>query len=496
MEKEKIKNWLKEPFNLALLGVLIFAVGIRLYYFSFTLGQGLWWDEAAYGSLAKNIMHGGIWDATDLIIGEKGIRPPLFPLIWGFLVSIGFGESAVRFLLEFVPSVIAVFFVYLIGREFYGKKVGLISTAIFSVLWIHLFYTGRLLTNVPALSLLFPSIYLFSKALKTENGINGKYFAFSLILAALATIVRYPVGLIFFVYLGFLILTLRTDLLKEKKFWISGIFGMIPLWIFFLINYVRVGNIFPALLGSDYVQVVNEKIGFYVLNFIPTYLTTTFFVTFLIGLVIVVLELFLGYDQIRKSQKLRGHLLLLLLFIAVYGYFVFYLRGAEDRWLMPASLALVIFSGYGMGKIQDFLKKYGKKFSSLIVILLLVWGAYAQINFANDLIENRSTSFLQLRQGFEWIKENSAEDSKILGAGIQAYSIYYAERGYVSFTSNESDTEELAKETDYLVLHGFTKPPEFVERYVQENQDKWALANVFFFDEAKTQPAFIVYRKI
>jgi len=44
--KEKIKIWLKDPYNLVILGVIIFAFAIRLYYFSLTKNQPRWWDEA------------------------------------------------------------------------------------------------------------------------------------------------------------------------------------------------------------------------------------------------------------------------------------------------------------------------------------------------------------------------------------------------------------------------------------------------------------------
>jgi len=115
--KEKIQNWLKNPYNLALVGILIFAFAIRIYYFVMTKSQPLWWDEAAYGSLAKNFILDGRWSDTYLIQHETFIRPLLFPILWAALLKIGFGEIGVRFLLQFLPSIIAVFFVYLISKE-------------------------------------------------------------------------------------------------------------------------------------------------------------------------------------------------------------------------------------------------------------------------------------------------------------------------------------------------------------------------------------------
>jgi len=52
--KTKIKSWLKNPYNLALVGLLIIAFAVRLYYFSITKDQAVWWDEAEYLLKAKN----------------------------------------------------------------------------------------------------------------------------------------------------------------------------------------------------------------------------------------------------------------------------------------------------------------------------------------------------------------------------------------------------------------------------------------------------------
>ena len=150
--EEKLKLWLKDKQNLLLILIFIFAIAIRFYYFVLTKSQPLWWDEAAYGTLAKNHIY-NICDGTSIILGETAIRPPLFPIIWSLLIRIGFGETGIRFLLEFIPSLLSILAVYLITKEVYGKNTALISTSIISVLWIHLFYTSRLLTHLPEMPL-------------------------------------------------------------------------------------------------------------------------------------------------------------------------------------------------------------------------------------------------------------------------------------------------------------------------------------------------------
>ena len=112
--KEKVLNWFKNPHNALLSLILLFALGIRLYYFNLTKNQPLWWDELVFGSLAKNMIS-HTWDSTSFIQFESTIRPPFLSFLWSLFIRAGANEAVVRFFLELIPSVLAVFAVYLVG---------------------------------------------------------------------------------------------------------------------------------------------------------------------------------------------------------------------------------------------------------------------------------------------------------------------------------------------------------------------------------------------
>lgn len=494
--KQSLINWFKKPYNLALVGVLLFTFFLRFHYFLMTKSQPLWWDEAVYGSLAKNLVHGGIWDHTVVIATERTFRPPLLPLLWAFFLEIGIGEAGLRFVLEFIPSMLSVFFVYLIGKEMYNKKIGLIAAFIFSVLWIHLFYTARLLTDIPQLAFLFPSVYCFIKSQKHD--FNAKYFGISIFLLSLSTLFRFPNGIFFFAYFLFLIITKKFYLIKNKKFWIAGIIGLIPLLIFFSFNYINYNNIFPAFFGEDYFgkESTGPKppLGFYLIGFVLLYLKTPFLIFFIIGLILILFELVAGYDLIDKKYRLESHLILLLLLITIFSFFIFWLRSAEDRWLFPIALPLSIWAGLGTESVYKFFKQYNKQISIILVLVILAFGAYQQILHADALIKNKKETYLQVRQGFEWIKENTPADSLLLGQSISAYAVYYAERDYLYLPKDYNITRIDEINADYLVVHVFAPQPEYINEYLQSNQDKWQPINGFFFDEAKQQPALIIYK--
>ncbi len=491
-KKEKIINWLKNPLNFSLTAVLLFAFAIRLYYFIQIGNQPLWWDELCYGGLAKNFAY-GFWNDSSLVIGESLIRPLLFPIFWAGLILLKIPESGIRFILEFVPSVLSVFFVYLVGKEVFSKKIGIIAAFIFSVLWIHIFYTVRLLTNIPAMLFLFSSIYIF--ILATKKDFNNKYFSISLILLSISTLMRYPNGLVFFVY--FFILILGNQLYLNKiKFWVAGIIGIFPILLFFLINFVKQGNIFPALLGGNYLNAgepITNPIAFHILNFFQVYLQNIFFIFFLIGAFIILAEILIAYNFLLKNRKLRNKLLIVLILIAIYSFFIFYLRDIEDRWLFPTTLPICLLVGFGIDYFYKFIKKYNKHFAILLVLIILFSGAYFQIKSADNLINSRKTTYLEMRQGFEWIKDNVPKDAVIAGAGIEPYSVYYAERQYIPI--NVSDTFKIL-DADYLIIHKFSANQAHLGSFINENQEQWQMTHAIFFDAQQTLPAFVVYRRI
>ena len=512
-KKERIyKKFFAESSSIFLILILVFSFILRLYFFIKVGNQPLWWDEACYGSLARNfISH--TWDGTKLIVGETLIRPLLFPLLWSILMRIGINETGVRFLLELLPSVISVFLVYLIGKEMYNKKIGLMASFIFSVLWIHLFYTVRLLVHTQEVVFFFASIYYFIKSTKEEKLIY-KSFILSLIFLSIGTLFRYTNGIIFFVYFIMLIME-KKFLLNRKKFWISGIIGISPILIFFLINLISYGNIFPALFGGGYLNPAGSAeapapYAFNLLKNIPIYLSgfyimdvpnisigllisSLFFFFFIIGIFIILFEIIIGYNFIIKNRRLKNNLLLILVLVAVYSFFIFYMKLAEDRYFFPTAISLVYFTAIGLNSFYSLIKKYSKPLAICLILLILISGAYFQLKVADDLISSRKQSFLQIRQGFEWMKSNVPEGSSVIGSGIEPYVIYYSQLKTVTLQSEFN--QSLIEEADYIILHSFTPQEPYLINYVQNNSDKWTLEKAFFFDNNNQQPAFLIYKK-
>ncbi len=155
----KIREWIKK--NWVFVGIILFALIIRIYYFILTNGQVLWWDEAEYMNMA------GRW-AFGLDYNFGPVRTILFPIISSLFLRIVNGEILSR-LLILILSVASVIGIYYLGKELYNKKVGLLSAFLMSIFYLNLFFTYRLLVDIPSLTFFIFSSFFLYKYFKTNS---------------------------------------------------------------------------------------------------------------------------------------------------------------------------------------------------------------------------------------------------------------------------------------------------------------------------------------
>jgi len=100
-------------------------------------------DEPLYHAMAVNFLNG-----LGLNYGEffQAFRPPLFPLLTAFIHALGGGLTAVR-ILNVLLSALTLYFIYLLGRELFGERVGLWSAAASAIWPFFIFYNGFYLTE-------------------------------------------------------------------------------------------------------------------------------------------------------------------------------------------------------------------------------------------------------------------------------------------------------------------------------------------------------------
>src|SRR3989338_10903558 len=153
---EKAKEWFKDRYNLLFVAILLFAFILRIKYFDIN-ALSLWWDEATY------LASGRYWAFGETLWAVEAARPPFFMLLIALFFKLGFSELFVRFFTVVVPSLFIVLFTYLLGKEFYDKRVGLIAALIASVSWMFLVNIARVHTDLLAGALGLAAVYYFWK---------------------------------------------------------------------------------------------------------------------------------------------------------------------------------------------------------------------------------------------------------------------------------------------------------------------------------------------
>ncbi|MDP4012388.1 MAG: glycosyltransferase family 39 protein [Candidatus Nanoarchaeia archaeon] len=499
----KIKPFFKNPYKIASVGVLLLALILRLYYLDVGLEQAAWWDAADYLSSAKIIggklaTSGGYdWTAT---------RPIFLGLMWGMFFRLGLGEWSLH-LSEIFFAVLGTLFVYLLGKEYYDKKVGLIAALIFSVFYLHLFYTIRLMSDVPAIAMWFGSAYFFYKGFVKEEGNKFKILSAIFLSAALfmraATIFEIPVfGL-------WLLVTKKFKFLKDKYFWYS----ILAAFLVFLPNLISImiihgGNPVFKFLGIGAGRFASASgwphwsVFFTWLYMLPASMGWQFFIPFLFGLYIF-FEMFLGFDFILKGKtegkKLLPALLMLIWIIVPFTYHTLYAGSTlDERYFFYIYPPLFIISAQGFMIIYKILNKaitsaikwkHIKYLTSILIILIIASGAYAQIQRGDLLIKNKQSSYYPVKLAGLWIKENSNPEDIII-SGSRYQNIYYSERDTYNFAlENYADRDLIFKETaeqnipremhGYLTEETFDKlisklKPRFMAVSIFESHPPWA----------------------
>jgi uncharacterized membrane protein len=124
-------NKFKQPHVWVLLGILVLAAFLRLYKID---AQSLWYDEGNSARIAER--------SLQLIVeGAAGdIHPPLYYIVLKYWrAAFGEGEAALRSL-SALAGVLTVLFAYLIGRDLFRRRIGLIASFLYAVMPFAVYY--------------------------------------------------------------------------------------------------------------------------------------------------------------------------------------------------------------------------------------------------------------------------------------------------------------------------------------------------------------------
>lgn len=503
MSQERVKNWLKNKYNLGLVGVLFVAFLLRLYFFVAAYDQPLWWDEAEYMATAKHWAFGVPYDVNVQ-------RPPLFQLLAAGLLKIGLAETASKFLLVLVPSVVVILIIYLLGKEMFSKKVALIAAFTSAFIWSFLFWSIRFQPDFFSLSFQLLSILFFWKLFK-EN--KRSYALYAGLFAALGFYFKISALLVPLSIVIFVVYKDGISFMKNKGYWIALLSFIVALIPFSLWQYIIFGN--PVAFAPSYIGGTGIgqgwEWGWMVLQFFYQFPKVPFFILFLLGAVLALFNLLVSFDLVlkHKEKRLDPHLFSLILLVVIALFYIFYIRGTiEDRWVFLIIPFIMYFAASGLVYLMEKAAKYHKQASIVILILFLALFVYYQMQHTNSLIEAKKTSYLQVKESSLWLKENSHPDDKIL-SNSYTQATAYSEReiipypalvkdenssyAYVPSTKDMMDRLLEEKKPRYLVVSVFERHPDWTQAWMNENIHRLQLVKAYFADQQQQQALLVIY---
>jgi len=482
-----IQNWI-------LISIIVFSLIIRFYYFFITSNQSVWYDEGEYLATAKN------W-AFGIPFEINSQRPILLPLLETIILLLGGGETLVRFFLIFLPSIGIVIISYLIGKQMFGKKIGLITAAIMGSFWLLLFNTTRIHVEAMLMFFIYLSIFCFWKGFVEGNNkyklLMGLFIGLSFLTKFTAILTLFTIGI-------FLLLIQRSRIFKDKYFWFSGLIAFITILPYLIWSKIKFGDFLIFLRASSQVgalvsgQEIGGSFGWHILGNIPHFTSVIFLIFFFVGL-LTLYKLILGFDLVikNKNKDLQGLFFIVLFFLINLSFFIFIQRDAEDRWLLPIALPLFLFVALGLKLLYELLIKIKlpKALALIILLVLLFAGIYSQIDKADDIIKIKKDTYLQVKQAALWMKENTNKNDVLMtSSGPQ--TTYYAERWDVGWTDSEEGIEKILGELKpkYATISIFEQHPDLVQPYVQNHPEIFVPVQVFYLDPQQQRLALVIYK--
>jgi len=435
MRKLSKESWI-------LLAILVVGFLIRLEFV--LISNVPWWDESVYlnlgSDLSKNPLHYSLKDSgwNDFIpIGEDenynspkiGFRPPLLPYILAIFYVLNL-DFLIKFLLPLMGT-LTIFLVYLLGKEIFDKKIGLISAAIFSFIPIHVIYSAKVLNDVLVTFLIVLSFLFFWKGF--EKG-NNKYKIFFGITLGIGLLARYTMLWIIPLFPAYLLIRDKSlKFFKDKHLWYAIIAFFIVLIPWFVYGYFEYGNILGGFLHGFRAAAYwggKQSWLFFFINF--WYIFSILLILFIFSLIWIFF----------KKEYRKKRIYLLLLWSIFYFIMLIVMPHKEGRFVIPIIPAMSLIIGYCLNKVKNY-KKIIFTIIFLAVLLILFLSCIGV--FINDI---KTSSNINTKCFIETMNFLKAQDGDYKTISENPSIIRYFTKTESSFYPNEISEDSFAELAD------------------------------------------------
>ncbi|MBE0499613.1 MAG: glycosyltransferase family 39 protein [Campylobacterales bacterium] len=334
---KRLQNYLqKHIIVISLLLIIVLGLVLRMKGLTF---QSYWLDEL-FSANASNPSRsfGTMFEMT-----VKDVHPPLYQsILWIWYHIFGFNELAGRLLSATISS-LGIYTMYLLGKEFFNKEVGLIAATIATVNYFLIFYAQE----VRSYSLLFLFTALsYMYFFRVLNSYSKK----DLMIYILVTVALLNTHFFGFFLVATEVIVFIVYLIKEKSNRIHLIKIASIATVFFIISLL------PIL---QYILSHEAKTSFWIgkpsATFFLDYMRGYVGNNFLYGIFITAIFFSLVYlFKKEEHHKYKMATIILIIWI-VFGYLLPYLRsitavplltGRNTIMILPALILLVSYGIY------------------------------------------------------------------------------------------------------------------------------------------------------
>jgi 4-amino-4-deoxy-L-arabinose transferase-like glycosyltransferase len=363
----------------------------------------------------------------------------LSPLISGLYNIFGTTALAGRFL-SAVLGALTIPLTYFTAKEiFKNDKKALLAAIFLSVSFIHRFWTIRALADGPLTFFFVFSIYLFIRAIHSED---WRWYLGAGISTIITILIKYPGILIYFIILIYLVINIYFKQISKKALY------------YYLTTVVIFASTMVILLLSQFIlpfQPIDQisyylstlfsgssNPFFYIFNTLELNLILGFLIFILIGIVVI-------YSLKQHSE---ADILLLSWLAVIFVFFSFYGESELYRYLLPAFPALYIMLSHVIVdiidnkiKIMHGLSVNLRKVVQILAIILIIGIISSELVIGEIIISERAQTYGGIYQSSEWLNSNGLQnDCVMMPYFAQAQVEFYTENNFTYSTLSGKTT--------------------------------------------------------
>ncbi len=365
--------------------------------------------------------------------------------------ALGLGEVGIRLILT-ITSLLSVYLVYRVGARLMNPWVGIIGAALFSCHYLNVFYTERIMCEVPYVTLALLALVFFLSDQKILIWASGPIFSMSIML-------RYPAFMIPVSLLIFVLMTERARALRKADYWIClglALLAMAPEALTRGLDTVRATSwiMTPQSPEERLVALWNTiKVFFGLWDPISR-------IALIAGLLLT--GWYILSWRFRPVERRQAHLLLVCLAVGPLLLQGLWITHLEDRYLYGSLAPACLLMASAYWHLTRFSPPHLREIvlGTTATCLLCICGLMLQ--HSTTLTIQKSTSYEELRIAGEWLKNQKDPGAMVISQSV-AQVTYYSEMPGMPIPQLQEEFLTLMRsgKAKYAVITGLESHPDW-----------------------------------